>query len=246
MPVEADSRFPGESAEYRRSRNRLLEAEIELRRTLERVAAQRRALPLGGEVPEDYPFEEAIDGNPQVRFSELFAPGRDTLVIYSFMFPRSSGDTRPGPATGETAKLPLAEMPCPSCTSILDALDGAARHLTQRINLAVVAKSDPERIRTFARERGWRHLRLLSSRTNAYNRNYQAESPDGAQLPILNVFVRKGGRFCHTWATELMFAPRDEGEEPRHVDSIWPMWSVLDMTREGRGTGSDFPGLQYE
>jgi predicted dithiol-disulfide oxidoreductase (DUF899 family) len=47
-------------------------------------------------------------------------------------------------------------------------------------------------------------------------------------------------------ATELMFAPRDEGEEPRHVDSIWPIWSVLDMTPEGRGTESDFPRLHYE
>jgi predicted dithiol-disulfide oxidoreductase (DUF899 family) len=94
-----------------------------------------------------------------VRFSELFEAGKDT---------RWSGDTRPGPADGETARLPLAETPCPSCTSILDSLDGAARHLVQRLNLAVVAKSDPERIRTFAAERGWLHLRLLSTRFGRY------------------------------------------------------------------------------
>jgi predicted dithiol-disulfide oxidoreductase (DUF899 family) len=243
---DADIRFPGESSDYRRARNRLLEAEVELRRAIERTAAQRRALPPGGEVPDDYRFEEASDGEPEVRFSELFAPGKDTLVIYSFMFPRWSGDTRPGPAGGETAKLPLAETPCPSCTSILDSLDGAARHLAQRLNLAVVAKSDPERIRGFAQERGWRHLRLLSSRNNAYNRDYRAETPEGEQIPILNVFVRDGSQFRHSWATELMFAPRDEDEEPRHVDSIWPIWNVLDMTPEGRGTGSNFPGLQDE
>ena len=114
-----------------------------------------------------------------MRFSELFAPDKDTLVIYSFMFPRGSGDTRPGPVRGETAKLPLAGTPCPSCTSILDSLDGAARHLAQRLNLAVVAKSDPERIRTFARERSWRHLRLLSSRNSTYNCDYQAETARG-------------------------------------------------------------------
>src|SRR5438067_2279040 len=83
------------------------------------------------------------------RFSALLEPGKDTLVLYSFMFPRWSGDTRPGP-DGETGKLPLAETPCPSCTSILDSLDGAARHLSHRLNLAIVARSDPERIRTFA------------------------------------------------------------------------------------------------
>ena len=181
-----------------------------------------------------------------MRFSELFAPGKDTLVIYSFMFPRWSGDTRPRPASGETAKLPLAETPCASCTSILDSLDGAARHLPRRINLAVVAKSDPERVRAFARERGWRNLRLLSSRSNSYNRDYHAESPEGEQLPILNVFTRDGDQIRHTWATELMFAPREPGEDPRHVDSIWPIWNVLDMTSQGRGTDWAFPKLDYQ
>jgi predicted dithiol-disulfide oxidoreductase (DUF899 family) len=246
LAVDPDIRFPGESSEYRRERNRLLEAEIELRRAIERVAAQRRALPPGGPVPDDYRFEEAAEGGGEVRFSELFAPGKDTLVIYSFMFPRWSGDTRPGPAGGETARLPLAETPCPSCTSILDSLDAAAPHLVLRLNLAVVARSGPERIRAFARERGWRHLRLLSSRDNTYNRDYHAERPEGEQAPILNVFVRDGEGIRHSWATELMFAPRDQGEEPRHVDSIWPIWNVLDMIPDGRGTDSDFPKLDYE
>lgn len=244
MPIDHGVRFPGESEEYRRERNRLLEAEVELRRAVERVAAQRRALPMGGVVPDDYLFEAV--GGGEVRFSELFAPGRDTLVVYSFMFPRYSGDPRPGPGEGATARLPVAETPCPSCTSILDALDGAARHLAHRVNLAVVAKSDPDRIRAFAAERGWRNLQLLSSRRNAYNRDYHAEGPDGEQAPILNVFVRDGSQFRHTWATELMFAAREEGEDPRHVDAIWPMWSVLDMTPHGRGSGEDFPALRYD
>jgi predicted dithiol-disulfide oxidoreductase (DUF899 family) len=240
-----DIRFPGESDEYRRERNRLLEAEVELRRAIERVAAQRRQLPPGGTVTEDYRFEETTDEGGEVSFSSLFAPGKDTLVIYSFMFPRWPGDTRPGPVEGETAKLPREQTPCPSCTSILDSLDGAAPHLEQRINLAVVAKSDPQRIRTFADERGWRRMRLLSSRNNTYNRDYHGENPDGSQAPILNVFVRDGEEIRHSWATELMFAARDEGEDPRHVDSIWPIWNVLDTTPEGRGPDHNFPGLTY-
>ncbi len=176
--------------------------------------------------------------------SELFAPGKDTLVIYSFMFPRYSGDTRPGPS-GETGRLPLQETPCPSCTSILDSLEGAAHHLARRLNLAVVAKSAPERIRTFARERGWRNLRLLSSRNNNYNRDYHAETPDGSQLPVMNVFTRDGDEIRHRWSTELMFAPREARLEARHVDLIWPVWNVLDMTPAGRGTGENFPGLDY-
>lgn len=246
MSVDPNIEFPGESSEYRLARNRLLDSEIELRRMIERIAAQRRALPPGGAVPDDYVFGEAADGGGEVKFSDLFAPDKDTLVIYSFMFPRWPGDTRPGPAEGETARLPLAETPCPSCTSILDSLDGAAPHLAQRLNLVVVAKSDPARIRNFARERGWRHLRLLSSRSNNYNRDYHAETPEGEQNPILNVFTRDGDGFRHRWASELFFAPGGEGEETRHVDSIWPIWNVLDMTPGGRGSGSNFPALQYE
>lgn len=105
--------------------------------------------------------------------------------------------------------------------------------------------TSPERIRTFARERGWRNLRLLSSHDNAYNRDYHAETPDGDQIPILNVFVRDGDEIRHFWATELMFAPREEGLEARHVDSIWPIWNVLDMTLQGRGSDGNFPSLSY-
>jgi predicted dithiol-disulfide oxidoreductase (DUF899 family) len=243
--IDPGIRFPGESEEYRRERNRLLQAEAWLRRAIEQVAAQRRDLPPGGVVPDDYRFEETADGS-EVRFSELFEADKDTLVVYSFMFPRYSGDTRPGPADGETARLPLSETPCASCTSILDSLDGAAPHLSRVLNLAVVAKSDPDRIGNFARERGWRHLRLLSSRSNAYNRDYHAETPEGEQMPILNVFARDGDQFRHTWASELMYAPRDEGMEPRHVDSVWPIWNVLDATPEGRTNQSNFPSLGYD
>lgn len=83
MPDDATTQFPGESSEYRLARNRLLEAEVELRRAIERVAAQRRALPPGGAVPQDYVFEEVVDGGGEVRFAELFAPGQDTLVTGS-------------------------------------------------------------------------------------------------------------------------------------------------------------------
>src|SRR5918996_1349389 len=171
MPGMHSIRFPGESPEYRQSRDELLKAEAELRRAVEKVAAERRRLPLGGEVPQDYVFEEGApdleyrQGARSVRLSQLFEPGKDSLIVYSFMF---------GPAM---------EEPCPSCTSILDGLDGAAPHVRQRANFAVVARSPIERIRDFARTRGWRNLRLLSSAGNTYNRDYQGENEKGDQWP---------------------------------------------------------------
>ena len=186
--------FPGESKEYRAARDRLLEQEIELRRATEAVASARRDLPPGGVVPEDYVFEGAgVDGSPtEVRLSQLFGSGKDSLVVYSFMFPRDPGDERPGPAGGQTALLKLEEGPCPSCVALLDQLDGAAEHASRHINLAVVAKAALPRVLTFAAERGWRRLRLLSSARSTYNRDYLAETAEGSQRPMLNVFHRDG------------------------------------------------------
>jgi predicted dithiol-disulfide oxidoreductase (DUF899 family) len=221
-------RFPGETEEYRAARDELLRAEMDLRRQIESVAELRRALPLGGEVPEDYAFEE-MNGSDRVRetrLSELFEPGKDTLIVYSFMYG------------------PEMEAACPSCTSILDALDGAVQHATQRVNVAVVGKSPIERIHAHARNRGWSRLRLLSSATNTYNRDYHGETGDGHQIPALNVFMRRGRKIHHTYSSELLYAPREEGQSPRHVDSIWPIWSLFDLTHEGRGDWN--PSLRYD
>ena len=218
-----DVRFPNESAAYRAARDALLRAEIELRRQTEAVAAQRRALPAGGEVPEDYVFEG--EEGP-VRLSELFGD-KDTLVLYSYMY---------GP---DMAK------PCPSCTSMLDGMNGQARHVGQQVALAVVARSPLERILAFTRPRGWTGLRLLSSAGNGYNAAYRGENPKGGQTPALNVFTRKDGRIRHAWCSELMFAPSDPGQNPRHVDTVWPLWNVLDLTPGGRGTDW-YPQLSYD
>lgn len=233
--------FPGESKEYRAARDRLLEQEIELRRAMEAVAGARRELPRGGVVPEDYGFEGAgVLGNPTgVRLSELFAPGKDSLVIYSFMFPRDPGDERPGPAGGQTALLPLEEGPCPSCVALLDQLDGAAEHASQHINFAVVAKSPLARLLTFAEERGWRRLRLLSSAGDTYNRDYRAETAEGSQLPMLNVFHRDGETIHHFWGSELFYASTDPGQDPRHTGTVEPLWNLYDLTPEGRGRDWD-------
>jgi predicted dithiol-disulfide oxidoreductase (DUF899 family) len=239
--------FPGESAQYRAARERLLEQEIELRRAMEAVAAARRQLPPGGVVPEDYAFSEAdADGAArEVRLSELFAPGRDSLLIYNFMFPRGYRGERPGPASGRTALLPLEEGPCPSCVALLDQLDGAARHATQRVNFAVVAKTPIARLHTFAEERGWPHLRLLSSAGNTYNRDYLGETADGSQVPMLNVFERDGDTIRHFWGAELTYGPADPGQDHRSVGTLEPLWNMFDLTREGRPSDWD-EQMQYQ
>lgn len=184
--------FPGESAEYRAARDRLLNEEIELRRATEAVAASRRSLPPGGAIEEDYVFQGAgPDGAPtSLKLSELFDSGKNSLLIYNFMFPRDPGEASAGPALGKTALLPLEEGPCPSCAALLDQLDGAAEHARQHVNFVVVAKTPLPRLLTFAEERGWSRLRLLSSATNTYNRDSHPPTPACAANQSSNEAIR--------------------------------------------------------
>ena len=191
---------------------------------MEAVARLRRSLPRGGCVPQDYEFEEwGGSVKRRTKLSELFSPGKDSLVVYSFMYG------------------PTAEPACPMCTSFLDGLDRYALHVTQRVNLVVVARSPIERVRAWAEKRGWSRLRLLSSSGNRYNADYFAEDPEGGQMPACNVFTRTDDGIFHSWAAELLYAPARG--HPRHVDLLWPIWSFFDLTPEGRG--SWLPQLTY-
>lgn len=151
--------FPNESAKYRTAREKLLRKEIELRRAMEAVAEARRALPPGGLVPQDYVFDALDDqGQPaKVKLSDLFAPGKDTLILYQMMFPRHPQETREVAKGGETAKLARQDQPCPSCTALLDQFDGAIGHLDAAgFNFAVVAKTALDNLVALGRDRGWK------------------------------------------------------------------------------------------
>ncbi len=219
-----DITFPNESADYRRARNALLAEEIELRRHLERVAEQRRALPPGGEVIGDYRFQGE---HGPIDFASLFGD-RQSLVVYSYMFG------------------PQRARPCPMCTSLLSAWDGEARDIGQRVALAVVARSPIERLVAFKNERGWRDLSLYSDLNGNYSRDYFAVDQDGGDgdQAAFNVFTRRDGTIRHFWSGEMGFATADPGQDPRGAPDLMPLWTVLDCTPEGRGTDW-YPKLGY-
>jgi len=219
MSQTHDKRFPGESEEYRAARDNLLQKEQALRETVEEVAALRRALPPGGPLREDYQFDEVdlADGSTRsIRFSDLFGD-KDDLIAYSYMY---------GPDWSS---------PCPSCTSVIDGIDVSSRHVRQQAELVVIAKATPQQLLDIARERGWRDVRLLSSIDNDYTRDYQSQPGEDTRslMPVMNVFRRDGGDIRHFWASELLWTPIPGGH-PRHVDAVWPVWNLLDLTRSGR------------
>jgi len=222
LAARSPVRFPNESAEYRAARTALLAEEIRLRRHLEAVAAQRRQLPPGGEVTGDYRFR-GPDG--ETDFAGLFGD-KQTLAIYSFMFG------------------PQRERPCPMCTALLGPLDGNAADIGQKISLAVVARSPLERIQAFGHERGWRNLRLHQDLNDEYSKAYFGLLPDGSEVPAFNVFTRRDGVIRHFWSGEMTSDSADTGQDPRGAPDLSPLWNILDMTPEGRGTDW-YPKLEY-
>lgn len=224
-----DKRLPNESQEYRSARDKLLAEENALREQIERVAALRRQLPAGGEIKENYEFEEIdlADGSTRsIRFSELFGDKSD-LLVYSYMY---------GPEW---------ENPCPSCTSLIDGIDAVSRHVRQQAELVVVGKATPAQLFEMAKERGWTDLRLLSSEKNDYARDYNAQPGESSEslLPLMNAFQKDDDGIHHFWASELLWTPI-EGGHPRHIDIAWPLWGLLDMTRSGRHPDMG-PQLRY-
>jgi predicted dithiol-disulfide oxidoreductase (DUF899 family) len=204
---------PNESPEYRTARDALLQAEIDLRAKVEEVAALRRSLPTGGALKKDYVFHD-LSGAP-THLSDLFQDNSDTLVLYSFMF------------------NPASDAACPACMSIMDGLNGQARQIGQRVSFAVVSSKDSAALAQLCTDRGWSNLRMVSAAGSSYQKDYRGETEEGAQLPMLNVFERSGNTITHFWGSEVFFAGLDG--HPRHVDQIWPLWNMLDYTREGRG-----------
>jgi predicted dithiol-disulfide oxidoreductase (DUF899 family) len=213
-------RVPGESTAYRTARTALLAEEIELRRHIERVAAQRRALPPGAAVTGDYRFMTEAG---ETDLAGLFGD-KQTLVTYSYMFG------------------PQRQRPCPMCTNLLDAWDGNARDIEQNVSLVVVARSPIERLLAWKRERGWKGLRLVNDLNENFFKDYFGLEPDGSETGVHNVFTRRDGTLRHFWAAEM--SDSDPGQDPRGAPDPAPLWAVLDQTPEGRGE-SWYPKLEY-
>lgn len=213
-------RMPGESAEYRAARQALLAEEIELRRHIERVSAMRRALPAGALVTGDYRFETE-DGPSDL--AGLFGD-KTTLVVYNYMFG------------------PERQRPCPMCTNLLDAWDGNADDLAQQVSLVVVARSPLARMAAVKRERGWTRLRLASALGDDFTHHYGGEPDGGLDAGGPAVFTRRDGAVRHFWSQEMMAS--DPGQDPRGAPDLAPLWTVLDMTPQGR-PADWYPSLSY-
>jgi predicted dithiol-disulfide oxidoreductase (DUF899 family) len=213
--------FPNESTEYRKARNALLIQEIELRRQIERVASQRRKLPPGGVIPQDFEF---VSEQGPARLSSLFGDN-STLMVYSMMYG------------------PQRKASCPMCTSFLSSWNGTAVNLCERVAIAVTARSPIERLVEYKKQRGFPNLRFVSDMSGEYTRTYV--NPEDADVPGFSVFSRRGGIIRHFYSGEMNGSMADPGQDPRGGPDLDPLWLMLDWTPEGRGADW-YPQLDYQ
>jgi predicted dithiol-disulfide oxidoreductase (DUF899 family) len=221
--------LPNESPEYLAKREEVRQAEIELLRQRERVAELRRALPPGATI-QDYELlagPTALDDGDEpvrtVRLSELFTAPDRSLVIYHFMYGKKQ----------TTA--------CPMCTAWIDGYNGIAHHVAQNVDLAIVAAADPATLRAFARQRGWSKLRLLSAGESTFKYDLGSENREGQQDSMISVFTRDAaGTVRHFYSGHPWLA---EDIKERGIDELTPIWNLLDLTPQGRGTF--YASLEY-
>ncbi len=213
--------YPNDSEAYRQARMSLLASEIDLRRMIQQVAEERRALPFGGQAA-DYRFRN--EQGAEVGLADLF--GRhDTLFTYFWMFG------------------PERERPCPMCTSFLGTLDQPSRDLEQRVSVAVIGRSPVARQLAFARERGWNNLRFYETIGDVFATDYHMLSPDGGEGAGLDVWVRRGRVIHHFWGAEGGTEIADPGFDPHLAPDVM-LWNILDLTPGGRGSDW-YPALEY-
>jgi predicted dithiol-disulfide oxidoreductase (DUF899 family) len=219
----AKTPFPGASVEYDAARKALLAEEIEFRRHSTRLVEQRRALPPGPVIAKDYRFMD--EQGVEVGLIDLFGD-KNTLVAYFWMYG------------------PKRDRPCPMCTNMLGSVNGNAADIKQRVALKVLGRSSVERQYAFAQQRGWRDLNFVQTVGDDYANDLGLLMPDGSEYPALTVFKRDGDQVRLFWASEMTKDMADPGQDPRDSPDLAVLWSVLDLTPEGRGTDW-YPKLQY-
>jgi predicted dithiol-disulfide oxidoreductase (DUF899 family) len=214
--------LPNESEEYLVKRDELRRAEIDLRNQRERVAELRRQLPQGPAV-EDYVFEEVsakLDSGDtpiqKTRLSGLFTKPDRSVVIYHFMFGKKQ------------------MKPCPMCSAWIDGFNAVAHHLAQNLDFAIVAAADLASLRSYARTRGWNRLRLLSAGSSTFKYDLGSENKEGDQDSAMSVFTHgNDGTIRHSYTGHPWLAP---DIKERGIDELTPIWNIMDLIREGRGT----------
>jgi predicted dithiol-disulfide oxidoreductase (DUF899 family) len=210
------------TADRKNTVSKLLKDEIDLRDHAERVAGKRRALAPGPEVKEDYVFTEGpadLSKNAKkdfrkVKLSQLFRRCKKELLLYHFMY------------------APKDRKPCRMCSMWCDGYDAVEPYVRKRAEFVLVTKAPIEKLRTWARARGWKNIRLLSSYGTTFNRDLKVEDKKENQSPAISVFTKdRSGTVRHFYQKQAELDSRHN----RGIDLLSPVWNLFDLLPSGRG-----------
>jgi predicted dithiol-disulfide oxidoreductase (DUF899 family) len=162
-------------AEWEAAREALLVKEKEATRALDRLAAERRRLPMV-RIDKRYVFEGA---SGETTLLDLFE-GRRQLVVYHFMF---------GPG----------EDPCTGCSSFTDNVGNLAHLHARDTSFALVSRAPLAEIQAYQRRMGWT-VPWYSSFGSDFNEDFGVSTPEGERFG-LSVFLREGDSVYRAYFT---------------------------------------------
>ena len=177
-----------------------------LRRHIERVAAQRRALPPGGKIPET--SSSSPPGGPR---SLPPASSKTRARSSSTASCSARGAKRPAPCVRRFSP-PSTESPS-TCANASPSPSPLARPLSGLLE--------------YQKQRVLPNLPFASDASGSYTRTYV--SPEDADMPALNVFTRGNGAIHHFYANEMDPNTADPGQDPRGAPDLDPLWLMLDL-----------------
>ena len=223
--------------EWEAARDELIQREKEHTRMADELARQRRELPWIA-IEKEYRFD-ADEGTRTL--AELF-DGRSQLLVYHFMF---------GPGY---------EAGCPTCSSMVDGLDGLLPHLHARdVTLLLVSRAPLEKLQAYKQRMGWSVPWVSSANTDfsfdigasVPEQQVRESMPPEDQLPpIANHNAAASGTDLVQYIAEVpataTFTLQDGavyqtyGTNWRGVEFLMPYYPILDRVPKGRDEGDGF------
>ncbi len=223
--------------EWQAERDALLAEEKEHTRRADELAERRRALPW---VPVDKEYElDTADGKNSL--ADLF-DGRSQLLIYHFMF---------GPSY---------EAGCPTCSSMVDSVDGLLTHLHARdVTMALVSRAPLEKLLAYRQRLGW-SIPWASSANSDFNFDFGASfheeemragmPPEDQLPPIAARNAKETGTDLVSYISEMFGATAFRLEDGvvyktyattgRGVEFLMGYYWILDRMSKGRDEGDAF------
>ncbi len=192
--------------EWKAAREKLLAKEKAATHARDALAAERRRLPRV-RIEKDYAFDGPAG---KASLVDLF-DGRRQLIVYHFMFG------------------PNQEVGCPGCSMVLDQICHLAHLHARDTSFAAVSRAPIAKIEAYRKRMGWT-IPWFSSFGRDFNHDFEVgpERPktgtdqDGETFG-LSVFLLDGGAVYRTYFTA-----------GRGVETLGPVWTLLDLTPLGR------------